>query len=200
MLLAVVVLASVLAPLLAAQRSGEADPSAVASPRRGAWAAPRRHVLGTDNLGRDILARLLHGGRISLALAAISVLIAALVGILVGLVAGSTGERLDGLLMRAADVQLAFPVIMLAIAIVAVVGTSPGALVGVLALSGWVLYARTVRATCSPSAASSTWRPPTRWERATSGSSPATSCPTPSRRSWCSARASSRPWCCWSPG
>jgi peptide/nickel transport system permease protein len=68
------------------------------------------------------------------------------VGILVGLVAGSAGERLDGLLMRAADVQLAFPVIMLAIAIVAVVGTSPGALVGVLALSGWVLYARTVRA------------------------------------------------------
>src|SRR5260370_171318 len=74
------------------------------------------------------------------------VLIAALVGILVGLVAGSAGERRASLLMRAADVQLAFPVIMLAIAIVAVVGTSPGALVGVLALSGWVLYARTVRA------------------------------------------------------
>ena len=104
------------------------------------------HVLGTDNLGRDIFARVLHGGRISLALATVSVLIAALVGILVGLVAGSAGERLDGLLMRAADVQLALP------------GDharhrdrgggrhEPGALVGVLALSGWVLYARTVRA------------------------------------------------------
>jgi len=59
---------------------------------------------------------------------------------------GVLGGRLDTFVMRAADVQLAFPVIMLAIAIVAVVGTSPGALVTVLALSGWVLYARTVRA------------------------------------------------------
>ena len=65
---------------------------------------------------------------------------------MVGLVAGSGGERVDALFMRLADVQLALPVIMLAIAIVAVVGTSPAALVGVLALSGWVLYARTVRA------------------------------------------------------
>jgi peptide/nickel transport system permease protein len=103
-------------------------------------------VVGTDNLGRDILARLLHGGRVSLTLAAISVVIAAAVGIVVGLVAGSGGERVDAFLMRLADVQLALPVIMLAIAIVAVVGTSPAALVGVLALSGWVLYARTVRA------------------------------------------------------
>jgi peptide/nickel transport system permease protein len=144
-LLALVVLASVLAPLLSAS-----DPLKPSFSRRLAppWGlgGTAAHVLGTDNLGRDILARLLHGGRLSLALAATSVLLAAGAGILVGVVAGSAGERLDALLMRVADVQLAFPVIMLAIAIVAVVGTSPGALVGVLALSGWVLYARTVRA------------------------------------------------------
>jgi peptide/nickel transport system permease protein len=64
----------------------------------------------------------------------------------IGLVAGLFGGRFDDLVMRLADVQLAFPVIMLAIAIVAVVGTSSLALVSVLALSGWVLYARTVRA------------------------------------------------------
>ena len=105
------------------------------------------HVLGTDNLGRDILARLLYGGRVSLALAVSAVVHrrrwsasswASL--------ASWGGERTDAVVMRVADVQLAFPVIMLAIAIVAVVGTNPIALVGVLALSGWVLYARTVRA------------------------------------------------------
>ena len=67
-------------------------------------------------------------------------------GVAVGLLAGAVGGRLDDLVMRVCDIQLAFPVIMLAIAIVAVVGTSPATLVGVLALSGWVLHARTVRA------------------------------------------------------
>ena len=144
-LLAVIVLASALAPVLTAS-----DPLKPSFGRR--LAAPwglggtTAHVLGTDNLGRDILARLLYGGRISLILAASAVLIAAVVGVVLGLVAGSVGGRLDALVMRVADVQLAFPVIMLAIAIVAVVGTNPLALVGVLALSGWVLYARTIRA------------------------------------------------------
>jgi peptide/nickel transport system permease protein len=103
-------------------------------------------VLGSDNLGRDIYARLLYGGRISLALASSAVVLAAAAGVVVGLAAGMLGGRVDDLVMRLADVQLAFPVIMLAIAIVAVVGTSRGALVSVLALSGWVLYARTIRA------------------------------------------------------
>jgi peptide/nickel transport system permease protein len=102
--------------------------------------------LGADNLGRDIYARLLYGGRISLVLATSAVVLATAVGVLVGLLAGYLGGRLDDLVMRVADVQLTFPVIMLAIAIVAVVGTSPVALVSVLALSGWVLHARTVRA------------------------------------------------------
>jgi peptide/nickel transport system permease protein len=103
-------------------------------------------VLGTDNLGRDIFSRLLYGGRLSLLLASSAVALAAGAGIVIGLMAGWVGGRFDDLVMRVADVQLAFPVIMLAIAIVAVVGTSPVALVGVLALSGWVLYARTIRA------------------------------------------------------
>ncbi len=145
LLLALTVLASVLAPVLAPADPVKPQFSRRLAPPWGLGGTPA-HVLGTDNLGRDILARLLHGGRISLALAAVSVLIAAAVGIVVGLVAGSGGERVDALFMRLADVQLALPVIMLAIAIVAVVGTSPAALVGVLALSGWVLYARTVRA------------------------------------------------------
>jgi len=144
-LLVIVAHAGVLAPLLVSSDPLKPSFSRRLAPPWGLGGTPA-HVLGTDNLGRDILARLLHGGRTSLALAATSVALAAAVGIVVGLVAGSGGERIDAVLMRAADVQLAFPVIMLAIAIVAVVGTSPAALVGVLALSGWVLYARTVRA------------------------------------------------------
>jgi peptide/nickel transport system permease protein len=144
-ILLVVVLASVSAPLLTAS-----DPIRPSFGQRlkapwglgGSAARP----LGADNLGRDIYARLLYGGRISLVLATSAVVLATGAGVLVGLLAGYLGGRLDDLVMRIADVQLTFPVIMLAIAIVAVVGTSPFALVGVLALSGWVLHARTVRA------------------------------------------------------
>jgi peptide/nickel transport system permease protein len=145
LILLTVVSASVAAPLLTA-----ADPLKPSFGRRlqppwGIGGSPPA-LLGTDNLGRDILARVLHGGRLSLLLATSAVVLAAGAGVAVGLLAGCAGGRVDDLVMRVADVQLAFPVIMLAIAIVAVVGTSPMALVGVLALSGWVLYARTVRA------------------------------------------------------
>jgi peptide/nickel transport system permease protein len=141
----VVVLASVLAPLLTAS-----DPIRPSFGQRlkAPWGlgGTSERPLGADNLGRDIYARVLYGGRISLTLATSAVLLATAAGVLVGLLAGSLGGRFDDLVMRLADIQLTFPVIMLAIAIVAVVGTSPFALVGVLALSGWVLHARTVRA------------------------------------------------------
>ncbi len=145
LILLAVVLASALAPALAAH-----DPLKPSFGRRlhPPWGlgGPAAATLGTDNLGRDIWARLLYGGRTSLVLATSAVLLATGVGVVAGLVAGALGGVTDDLLMRACDVQLAFPVIMLAIAIMAVVGTSPLALVGVLALSGWVLHARTVRA------------------------------------------------------
>jgi peptide/nickel transport system permease protein len=144
-ILLVVVLASVCAPLLSA--SDPVRPS-FGQRLKAPWGlgGTAARPLGADNLGRDIYARLLYGGRVSLVLATSAVVLATSVGVLVGLVAGFVGGRFDDLVMRLADVQLTFPVIMLAIAIVAVVGTSPVALVGVLALSGWVLHARTVRA------------------------------------------------------
>jgi peptide/nickel transport system permease protein len=144
-ILLVVVVASVCAPLFTA-----ADPIRPSFGQRlkAPWGlgGTSERPLGADNLGRDIYARLLYGGRISLVLATSAVVLATGVGVLVGLLAGALGGRFDELVMRLADIQLTFPVIMLAIAIVAVVGTSPFALVGVLALSGWVLHARTVRA------------------------------------------------------
>lgn len=144
-LLALVVLTAALAPLLTSYDPLKPSFGQRLVPPWG-FGGTSAHVLGTDNLGRDILARVLYGGRISLILAVSAVAIAALVGVIVGLIASWSGEAADAVVMRVADIQLAFPVIMLAIAIVAVVGTNPAALVGVLALSGWVLYARTVRA------------------------------------------------------
>ena len=144
-LLALAVLASAGAPVLSPSDPLRPSFSQRLRPPWGLGGSAAR-PLGTDNLGRDILARVLHGGRISLVLATSAVLLATGVGVLAGLAAGCLGGWLDDLLMRAADVQLAFPVVMLAIAIVSVVGTSPVALVGVLSLSGWVLHARTVRA------------------------------------------------------
>ena len=144
-LLVAVVVASAAAPWLAPTDPVKPSFSQRLKPPR-ALGGVSMHPLGTDNLGRDILSRLLYGGRVSLVLAAAAVALAASAGVAIGLIAGLVGGRLDDIIMRLADVQLAFPVIMLAIAIVAVVGTSPAALVCVLALSGWVLYARTVRA------------------------------------------------------
>jgi len=145
LILIAIVAASAAAPWLAPADPVKPSFAQRLTPPRGLGGAAA-HPLGTDNLGRDILARVLYGGRLSLALAAGAVVLAGGVGVVLGLLAGFAGGRVDDLLMRLADVQLAFPVIMLAIAIVAVVGTSPAALVGVLAVSGWVLYARTVRA------------------------------------------------------
>jgi peptide/nickel transport system permease protein len=145
LVLLAVVVASAGAPLLT-----PADPVKPSFGKRLSrpWAlgGTSAYPLGADNLGRDIWARVLYGGRISLVLATSAVILATGAGVAVGLLAGAVGGRLDDLVMRLCDIQLAFPVIMLAIAIVAVVGTSPATLVGVLALSGWVLYARTVRA------------------------------------------------------
>ena len=103
-------------------------------------------ILGSDNLGRDVLSRILYGGRVSLWVAVRGVVGAGIIGVVLGLVSGYIGGWLDDVIQRIVDVQLSFPVIMLAIAFIAVVGTSDAAIVGVLIVSGWVIYARTVRA------------------------------------------------------
>ena len=143
--LLVLILAAIFAPLLA-----PADPLktgfATRVRRPAILGYDSQSLLGSDNLGRDILSRLLYGGRISLALAAIAVACSAVLGVALGLVSGYVGRWVDDVIMRVVDVQLSFPVIMLAIAVIAVVGTSLTALVGVLVLAGWVVYARTVRA------------------------------------------------------
>jgi ABC-type dipeptide/oligopeptide/nickel transport system permease subunit len=103
------------------------------------------HLLGTDHLGRDLLSRIVHGARITLSVAILAVLGAGVVGITAGLAAGYFGGWFDSLAMRLADVQLAFPVVLLVIVVAAVVGPSTLNLIVILALSGWPRFARIVR-------------------------------------------------------
>ena len=103
------------------------------------------HPLGTDTLGRDVASRLLHGARVSLLVGFSAVLLAGVSGVVLGLVSGWYRGWLDDVLMRLGDVQLAFPVLVLAVAVLAVLGASVVNLILVLGVTGWITYARIVR-------------------------------------------------------
>ena len=105
----------------------------------------RTHVLGTDHLGRDILARIIYGARPALLVGAAAVMISGVLGMIAGLLAGYFGGRIDDVLMRLADIQLAFPFILLAIAVIGVLGPSLATIIAVIGVSSWVVYARIVR-------------------------------------------------------
>jgi peptide/nickel transport system permease protein len=104
------------------------------------------HLFGLDELGRDILSRLLVGARISLLVGLAVVSVSSSVGILMGSIAGYYGGRVDQVISRVMDVLLAFPGILLAIALVAVLGPSLTNVILALSVIGWVGYARLVRA------------------------------------------------------
>ncbi|MGW6059538.1 ABC transporter permease [Streptomyces sp. NPDC055189] len=144
--LALMVLAAVFAPLLAPH-----DPAAqnlLVRLKPPAWqdGGSTSHPLGTDQLGRDLLSRVIYGSRISLLVGIGAALLAGVAGAACGLFAGYRGGRFDRLLMRAADIQLAFPSLLLALAIVGFLGSGLWNVVLVLGFTGWVSYARVVRA------------------------------------------------------
>jgi peptide/nickel transport system permease protein len=106
----------------------------------------REHVLGTDHLGRDVLSRLIYGARVALLVGITTVSVSGLVGLGVGLVAGYFGGWADTAFMRLLDIQLSMPFMLLALTIIGILGPSLQNIVIVLALTGWVVYARVVRA------------------------------------------------------
>ena len=128
---AAVVLVALLAPVLAPHSLSAFDLTHRLSPpiwdTRGDWT----HPLGTDTLGRDVLSRILYGARTSL-------------GILLGLVSGYAGAWADALIMRLAEIQLSFPYLLLAIAVMALFKPSLANLIVVLVLRSWVVYARLI--------------------------------------------------------
>jgi peptide/nickel transport system permease protein len=103
------------------------------------------HPLGTDHLGRDLLARVLYGAQPALMVGVAAVLLSGLLGMVTGLLSGYFGGRTDDILMRLGDIQLAFPFILLAIAVIGVLGPSLPVIIVVIGVSSWVIYARVVR-------------------------------------------------------
>jgi ABC-type dipeptide/oligopeptide/nickel transport system permease subunit len=104
------------------------------------------HPLGTDNLGRDLLTRTLYGGQVSLGVAFIASTAATLIGASLGLICGYLGGFPDRLLRRLTEFWVSFPFLVLALAVIAVVGSSPVVLIILMSLSGWVYPAQVTRA------------------------------------------------------
>lgn len=105
-----------------------------------------KYILGTDHLGRDVLSRIIHGARVSLIIAAVSLSVGLFVGTTLGLIAGYFGSHVDEILMRLVDISLAVPYILIALVIIIVFGQSFPVLLAILAFSTWSVFARQVRA------------------------------------------------------
>ena len=142
---AVVFVAALGAPWLTPYDPTEQDITNRLKPPGSPDPSGRVHVLGTDHLGRDLLARVIFGARPALMVGFAAVAISGLLGMIVGLVSGYFGGRIDDVFMRLADIQLAFPFILLAIAVIGVLGPSLPVIIVVIGVSSWVVYARVVR-------------------------------------------------------
>ena len=135
----ILVIGAVGAPIIARNDPYKVSISSYRKPPRAA------NILGTDSSGRDVLSRLLHAGRVSLSVGLVAVAIYATIGIILGALAGFYGGWVDSLIMRAADIVLAFPTLILIITIVSILGPSIYNVMLVIGLLGWPPIARIVR-------------------------------------------------------
>ena len=145
--LACVVVVALLAPVIAP--GNRDDQNLMQRLKPPGWKDDAGHVfiLGTDQLGRDVLPRLIYGSRVSLMVGGAAVVAGGGIGLLAGLVSGYFGGKLDAVIMRIADIQLAFPFLLLAMAMVSILGPGLLNVIIVLALTSWISYAKVVRAT-----------------------------------------------------
>jgi peptide/nickel transport system permease protein len=141
LVLGIAVLAALFAPLLAPY-----DPAAVSLAERLQPPLTGGHLFGTDALGQDVLSRVIYGARVSLLVGFAAVAISGLIGVTLGLVSGFFGGWADAAVMRVGEIQLAFPTIILYVAVMAVVGPGLDKLIMVIGIVGWVQYARVERA------------------------------------------------------
>jgi len=140
-----IVLSAIFSPWLAPYDPGTQNLIGRLAKPLATTADGRFHLLGTDQLGRDILSRLIYGARVSLLVGTVASLIAGTLGVTLGLIAGYFGGRIDAMIMRLCDVQLALPYILIAISVLALLGNGLINIIIVLSLTQWVTYARVVR-------------------------------------------------------
>jgi peptide/nickel transport system permease protein len=138
-------LVAALAPALAPDTYDNQDIMGRLKPPLSRGPDGRVYLLGSDPLGRDMLSRIIYGARASVSVALAGLVIGGGLGSLLGLLAGFGGRGLDTFVMRIVDAQLAFPSLLLAIAVIAALGTSLWTLLAVLALRSWAVHARTLR-------------------------------------------------------
>jgi peptide/nickel transport system permease protein len=134
-----------LGPLVVSSDPNKQDLANVLLPPAWMMRGVPMHPLGTDFLGRDILARIVHGARVSLMISVVAVALAVTLGSLAGTFAAEWRGWVDEMIMRLADIQLSIPFMLLAVTVLAILGRSLVNMVLVLVLSGWVIYARVVR-------------------------------------------------------
>ena len=142
----VVAVCAVFAPLIVHANPNAQDLTATLQPPAWLAGGSGAHPLGTDHLGRDVLTRIVWGARVSAIVGLAVVAIGGTMGIGLGLLAGYRRGWVDALIARVTDVQLAFPLVLLAVAIVAVVGPGLGTVIAAIGLTSWVQYVRVIRA------------------------------------------------------
>lgn len=145
LIVGIMVLAAIAAPLIAPHDPRATDLKLRNTPPFWESKGSTAHLLGTDPVGRDLLSRIIYGARVSLSIGVIVTLLACALGVFLGLMAGYYEGWVDEVLLRIADMFLAFPFILLAITIISVLGSGLVNLVAVLVVTGWVQYTRLVR-------------------------------------------------------
>jgi peptide/nickel transport system permease protein len=137
---------SIFAPLIAPHSPYESDITARLKPPFWMDGGNPSHILGTDQVGRDLLSRIVFGSRVSLVVGFASVIISVTIGVTLGLISGFYGKIVDWIVSSIVNIMLTFPFVLLALAVIAVVGPNFQNMLVVLGLTSWPLYTRVVRA------------------------------------------------------
>lgn len=146
LVIVIAIVATLAAPYMSLPRPETQDLRTRLKPPVWSEAGSMEHPLGTDHLGRDLLSRIVFGARVSLTVSLTAVVLAIVVGVGLGVASGFLGGRFNYAIMRLVDIQLSFPVLLLAIILVATLRPSIQTVILVLVINGWATYARVVRA------------------------------------------------------